>query len=106
GAERMARIEGKPADGRRLIEAVVLGVDVAASLGLAATSRPRFFPPATVGAFGGCAALGKLMGFDAHRLQHAFAIVYGQLCGNMQAHAEGSLLLAMQMGFNARNAVV
>jgi aconitate decarboxylase len=106
GAERMARIEGKPVDGCRLIEAVVLGVDVAASLGLAATSGLRFFRPATVGAFGGCAALGKLMGFDAHRLQHAFAIVYGQLCGNMQAHTEGSLLLAMQMGFNARNAVV
>ena len=106
GAERMARIEGRPVDGRRLIEAVVLGVDVAASLGLAATSRLRFFRPGTVGAFGSCAALGKLMGFDARRLQHAFAIVYGQLCGNMQAHTEGSLLLAMQMGFNARNAVV
>lgn len=106
GAERMAKIEGSPVDGRRLIEAVVLGVDVAASLGVAATSGLRFFRPATVGAFGGCAALGKLMGFDARRLQHAFAIAYGQLCGNMQAHTEGSLLLAMQMGFNARNAVV
>ena len=46
------------------------------------------------------------MGFDVCRLQHAFAIVYGQLSGNMQAHTEGSLLLAMQMGFSARNAVV
>jgi 2-methylcitrate dehydratase PrpD len=106
GAERMAKVEGSPVDGRRLIEAVVLGVDVAASLGLAASSGLRFFRPATAGAFGGCAALGKLMGFDARTLQHAFAIVYGQLCGNMQAHTEGSLLLAMQMGFNARNAVV
>ena len=53
GAERMAKVEGKPVDGRRLIEAVVLGVDVAASLGLAATSGLRFFRPATVGVFGG-----------------------------------------------------
>lgn len=106
GAERMAGNEGMPVDGRRLIEAVVLGVDVAASLGLAATSGLRFFRPATVGAFGGSAALGKLMGFDARTLQHAFAIAYGQLSGNMQAHTEGSLLLAMQMGFSARNAVV
>ena len=106
GAERLAKTEGKPIDGRLLIAAVVLGVDVAASLGLAATSGLRFFRPATVGAFGGCAALGKLLGFDARRLQHAFAIVYGQLCGNMQAHTEGSPLLAMQMGFSARNAVV
>ena len=106
GAERMAKVEGKPVGGRHLLEAVVLGVDIAASLGLAATSGLRFFRPATVGAFGATAALGKLMGFDARRLQHAFAIAYGQLCGNMQAHTEGSLLLAMQMGFNARNAVV
>jgi 2-methylcitrate dehydratase PrpD len=106
GAERMGKIEESPVDGRRLIEAVVLGVDVAASLGLAATSGLRFFRPATVGAFGAAAALGKLMGFDARRLQHAFAIAYGQLSGNMQAHTEGSLLLAMQMGFSARNAVV
>ena len=106
GAERLARAGASPVDGRRLIEAVVVGVDVAASLGLAATSELRFFRPATVGAFGACAALGKLMQFDERRLQHAFAITYGQLCGNMQAHAEGSLLLAMQMGFNARNAVV
>jgi 2-methylcitrate dehydratase PrpD len=105
-AERMARAEGRPVSGRRLIEAVVLGVDVAASLGLAASSGLRFFRPATVGAFGGCAAIGKLAGFDAPTLQDAFSIAYGQLCGTMQAHAEGSLLLAMQMGFSARNAVV
>ena len=104
-AERMSR-GGVPITGRQLIEAVVLGVDVAAGLGVAATSGLRFFRPATAGAFGGTAALGKLSGFDANRLRHAFSIVYGQLCGTMQAHTEGSMLLAMQMGFNARNAVV
>jgi aconitate decarboxylase len=93
-------------DGRRFIDAVVLGVDVAANLGVAATSGLRFFRPATVGAFGATAALGRLMGFDADQQRHAFSICYGQLCGTMQAHEEGSMLLAMQMGFNARNAVV
>jgi aconitate decarboxylase len=106
GAERPSHRDGKPVDGRRLITAVVLGVDVAASLGVAAKSSLRFFRPATVGAFGATAALGKLMGFDAIRLREAFSITYGQLCGTMQAHAEGSMLLALQMGFSARNAVV
>ncbi len=101
GAERIGGVSGA-----RLIEAVVLGVDVAASLGVAASSGLRFFRPGTVGAFGGVAALGKLMGFDAERLRHAFSIVYGQVGGTMQAHTEGSMLLALQMGFNARNAVV
>ena len=100
-AERSGAVSG-----RQLIEAVVLGVDVAASLGVAASSGLRFFRPATVGAFGGVATVGKLMGFDSDRLHNAFSIVYGQLCGTMQAHTEGSMLLAMQMGFNARNAIV
>lgn len=100
GAERMGGI-----DGRRLIEAVVLGVDVAASLGVAAQSGLRFFRPATVGVFGATAALAKLMRFDADRLHTAFSIAYGQLSGTMQAHTEGSMLLALQVGFSARNAI-
>lgn len=92
-------------DGKRLLEAVVVGVDVAASLGLAAKSGLRFFRPGTVGAFGGVAAAGKILGFDAARLVEAFSIVYAQVSGTMQAHSEGSGLLAMQMAFNARNAV-
>ena len=91
--------------GTQLLEAVVLGVDVAAALGLAASSGLRFFRPGTVGAFGGVAAAGNILGFEAPRLIEAFSIAYGQLGGTMQAHTEGSGLLAMQMGFNARNAV-
>ena len=93
-------------DGRRFIEAVVVGVDVASNLGIASASGLRFFRPATVGAFGATAALAKLRGFDAARTVNAFSLAYGQLCGTMQAHEEGSMLLAMQMGFNARNAVI
>jgi 2-methylcitrate dehydratase PrpD len=100
GAERMGDIDGK-----RLIEAVALGVDVAASLGIAATSGLRFFRPAAVGTFGATAALSKLMRLDADALRNAFSIAYGQLGGTMQAHTEGSMLLALQMGFAARNAV-
>jgi 2-methylcitrate dehydratase PrpD len=92
--------------GRGLLGALALGVDVAAGLGLASRAPLRFFRPATAGAFGATAALGKLRGFDAGILTHAFGIAYGQLCGTMQAHAEGSPLLAMQIGFNARNPVV
>ena len=101
GAERMRGVSG-----RGLIAAVALGVDVAAGLGVAATTGLRFFRPATAGVFGGTAALGKLMGFDQPTMINALSIAYGQCCGTMQAHTEGSTLLAMQMGFNARNAVV
>lgn len=95
-----------PVTGAQLMEAVVVGVDVAATLGLASKGGLRFFRPGTAGAFGATAALGRLMGFDAPRMVQAFSLVYGQVCGTMQAHAEGSGLLALQLAFNARNAVV
>ncbi|HEV2956492.1 MAG TPA: MmgE/PrpD family protein [Xanthobacteraceae bacterium] len=101
GAERARNIGG--AD---LIAAITVGVDVAAGLGVAAATGLRFFRPATAGALGAAAALGKLMGFDQRKMINAFSIAYAQLCGTMQAHTEGSALLAMQMGFAARNAVV
>src|SRR5262249_21559856 len=50
--------------------------------------------------------VGKLMGFDQPAMVNALSAAYAQLSGTMQAHTEGSPLLAMQMGFAARNAVV
>ena len=100
GAERAKNVSG--AD---LIAAVTLGVDVAAGLGVAAATGLRFFRPATAGAFGATAALGELMRFDRARMVNAFSAAYAQLSGTMQAHSEASALLAMQMGFAARNAV-
>jgi len=101
GAERAKNVSGA-----ELIAAVTLGVDVAAALGVAAATGLRFFRPATAGALGAAAALGKLMGFDAPKMINAFSAAYAQLSGTMQAHSEASPLLAMQMGFAARNAVV
>ena len=92
--------------GRDFLTAIVLGVDVGAGLGVGSRAPLRFFRPATAGAFAGTAAVGRLMGFDAPTLINAFAAVLGQLGGTMQAHAEGSILLALQVGFNARNALV
>ncbi len=92
--------------GERFLAAVALGVDVACGIGVASAAPLRFFRPGTAGGFGAVAALAKLMGFDRETLLDAFGAVYSQLCGTMQAHVEGSMLLAMQIGFNARNAVV
>jgi len=106
-AATMAHAEqARGVSGRALLTAVALGVDVAAGLGIASKAPLRFFRPATAGAFAATAAIGKLRGFDAETLIDAFGLTYGQLCGTMQAHTEGSPLLAMQIGFNARNALV
>ena len=100
-AERQGGVSG-----RQLVLAVVLGVDVACRIGLAARTGLRFFRPGTAGAFAATAAVGRLMRFDADTLVNAMGITLAQLCGTMQAHLEGSPVLALQVGFNARNAVM
>jgi aconitate decarboxylase len=92
--------------GSDLLTAVVLGVDTACHLGVATTTGLRFFRPATAGIFAAAAGLGSVLGFDVERQTALFGHVYGQLCGTMQPHTEGSLLLGLQIGFNARNAVM
>ena len=51
--------------GRDFLTALALGVDVACHLGVASKSPLRFFRPATAGAFGAAATIGRLAGFDA-----------------------------------------
>lgn len=92
-------------DGRALITAVAVGADIAAGLGLASRAGFRFFRPATAGGFGAVAAAGRILGLDQAALEAAFAWQLAQASGTMQAHAEGSPILSVQVGFNARAAV-
>src|ERR1700730_15843983 len=91
--------------GAELIVAVAVGVDIAAALGLASRAGFRFFRPATAGGFGAVAAAGRLLGLDRRLLEAAFAWQLAQVSGTMQAHAEGSPLLPVQVAFNARAAL-
>src|SRR5215468_2577454 len=91
--------------GARLIRAVIVAVDVAATLGLCSRAPMRFFRPANAGGFGATVGLAMLAGLSADQLRDAVGIYYGQCAGTMQAHAEGTPQLAMQMGFAARSAV-
>jgi 2-methylcitrate dehydratase PrpD len=104
--DRRAQRGEPPTAGRELLAALVLGVDTACHVGVASRSPLRFFRPATAGSLAATAAIGRLSGFDSERLVNAMGINLGQMCGTMQAHSEGSAVLAMQAGFNARNALV
>ncbi|MEM7445837.1 MAG: MmgE/PrpD family protein [Pseudomonadota bacterium] len=103
-AERSSK-RGQPVSGADLITALAVGVDVAAALGMASNAPIRFFRPATAGGFGATAAIGKLAGFGKEQLKDALGAMYGQTSGTMQPHAEGSMLLGLQIGFNARGAI-
>ncbi|PKB73043.1 MAG: hypothetical protein BZY75_03950 [SAR202 cluster bacterium Io17-Chloro-G7] len=91
--------------GRELLTAVALGVDVSCSIGISSRSPLSFFRPGTAGAFGATAAGGKIAGMDERTLGNAMGVVYSQICGTLQPHHEGAMVISMQTGFNARAAV-
>ena len=91
--------------GARLIRAIVVAVDVAATLGLCSRAPMRFFRPANAGGLGATVGLAMLAGLDGAQLRDAIGIYYGQCADTMQAHSEATPQLAMQMGFAARSAV-
>ncbi|NQW08395.1 MAG: MmgE/PrpD family protein [Alphaproteobacteria bacterium] len=93
-------------DGKTLIRAIALGVDVACHIGNSVTTGLKFFRPATAGGFGAVAAIGVIAGLDREQLLNAFGLYYAQASGTMQAHVEGLAMLGMQVGFCSRNAVV
>jgi 2-methylcitrate dehydratase PrpD len=91
--------------GAELIAAIAVGTDIAAGLGLASQAGFRFFRPGTAGGFGSVAAAGRVLGLDRSTLEAAFAWQLAQVSGTMQAHAEGSAILPVQLAFNARAAL-
>lgn len=83
--------------------ALAIGVDVAAGLGLAATSGLSFFRPATAGVIGAALAVARI---DGAPLDHAMGLACSSASGTMQAHVEGLETLPFQVANAARAAVV
>lgn len=92
-------------DGKELITAVAVGLDIAALLGMAAKQGSRFFRPSVCGGLGAAAALASVAASDETEAVALLSLAYSQLCGTMQAHAEASVALGLQIGFAARNAL-
>jgi aconitate decarboxylase len=104
-AERETQ-QGRVFNGRDLITALAVAVDVSTMLGVVTKAPLTFFRPATAGGFGAVAAIGKLAGLDTLQLKNAFGAQYAQTSGTLQPHVEGSPMLGLQLGFNSRAAIV
>ncbi len=102
----LAKGRGDPVSGERLVTALVVGVEVAATLGLAANAPLTFFRPATTGVFGAAAAIASLRGYDQNQVRDAFGYALSQCGGTMQAHEEGKPTLPMQLAAAARAGMV
>ena len=95
-----------PVDGKKLITALILGVDVICRLSLGIRRPLSWIRTATCGSFGAAAAAGKILGLDRDGLSHTLGVVYSQTSGNAQGLLEGRLIKRMQPGFAARAGVM
>jgi 2-methylcitrate dehydratase PrpD len=87
------------------LQALCVGVEIACLLGVAATSPLRFFRPATAGLIGAALATARIHGLPAGCFADVLGMAYSQCAGTMQAHAEGSVALPVQIGLAARAAI-
>ena len=97
---------GEAVDGERFLTAIVAGVDVAVTLGLAAPDALKFFRPATAGIFGCVAAIASLRQMPREQALDAFGHALALVSGTMQAHLEGKPALPVQVANAARGSLV
>ena len=92
--------------GSTFLTALIGAVDVAAGIGIAATSPLKFFRPGTAGLFGATLGCARLRGFDPETARNAMGIALAHCSGTMQAHIEGKPTLAVQAANASRAAVM
>ncbi len=95
--------------GRDLIVAMAAGMELMIRLGLASetsflnTGRVTTLHQAN---FGGALASAKLMRLSPEQIVSALGIASGQVAGTLQMVVEGSVLVRVQQGFAAQNAMI
>lgn len=104
-AALLAEAGRAPASGADFLAAVIAGIDVVATLGVAVKGPLKFFRPATAGIFGCVAALSRLRRVEPEVAYRAFGHALALASGTMQSHIEGKPTLALQVAGAARSAV-
>ncbi|HEX7871269.1 MAG TPA: MmgE/PrpD family protein [Sphingobium sp.] len=105
GAVLLAEASRSPVSGADFLAAMVAGVDIVATLGVAVKSPLKFFRPATAGIFGSIGAICRMRRLSPEVSCNAFGYGLAFASGTMQAHVEGKPTLAIQVAAAARSAV-
>lgn len=101
----MAYAQAHKLKGQQLILGLVVAVDVATLIGQSATTGLKFFRPSICGCLGATAGICAMINARELFVKNALGIAYSQVSGTMQAHVEGSPMLALQIGINAQAAI-
>lgn len=102
----LAIAEKMRSDGKALITAVTVGVDLICRLALASNLFHGWHNTTTVGIFGAAAAAGKLLGLEEAQMVDALGIAYSQAAGNRQGREDGALTKRLQPAFSTKAGVM
>jgi 2-methylcitrate dehydratase PrpD len=110
-ASGLAVAQERGSGGRDFITATVAGAEVMIRIGRATQHSNEgrgFHAPGTTGPFGAAVACGKLMGFDAERMQNALGIAGSLACGLLEfARAgNGAMVKRLHLGRAAESGVL
>jgi 2-methylcitrate dehydratase PrpD len=97
-------VEDAPGD--RLLEAIVVGVEVACRLGRLLGPAVGVIRTGTCGVFGAAAAAGHVLGLDTARMNGALGTALALASSTRQVVVDGSLIKRLQPGFAARSGVL
>ena len=93
-------------DGKSLITALVLGVDMICRVSLGIRRPLSWIRTSTCGSFGAAVTAGKILGLNHEKLTNTLGLAYSQTSGNAQGLIEGRLVKRMQPGFAARSGLI
>ncbi|ARE38168.1 hypothetical protein A0W34_32400 (plasmid) [Rhodococcus sp. BH4] len=96
------------ADGKKLIESIVCGVEVMSRLGLGCLNSPfeyGWIYTTVLGSIGAAAAVAKLLGGGEADIWNAMGIAYSESAGTCQPETEGALAKRLQAGLAAGSGV-
>jgi 2-methylcitrate dehydratase PrpD len=101
--------EFQKSTGKEVLEAIILGIEVAGRLGREYDSRVEhigWLPTTIIGGFGATAAACRLMGLSKEETMNAFGIFYAHASGNRQALYDRTLTKRIQPAIACRAGVV
>ncbi len=105
-----AACEMAEADGKKFIEAVVVGYEVMVRLGKALTPSGHyaqgFHPTGTCGVFGAAVAASKILGLDEGQMLSSMGIAGSQAAGSMEYLADGAWTKRFHPGWAAHSGLI
>ncbi|MDI7258348.1 MAG: MmgE/PrpD family protein [Thermodesulfobacteriota bacterium] len=99
-AERVGGVDGKA-----LLTALVLGVDLVCRMGLSIPLSRGWHATTTFGIFGTTVSSSKILGLDEKKMGNALGIAYCQSSGNRQGRLEGALTKRLQPALASKDGV-